>query len=63
MTGPDFPSAAYDRWKTTPPAEKEVCERCECAVETKTCDCRCHWTDDDFEANAADERYDREKEG
>ena len=61
MSGPDeFPGAAHDKWKTTPPDEKEPCSICEL---TNSPQALCDHTDEDVESIAAEERLDMEKEG
>lgn len=66
MSGPGFTraeAAAYDKWLDPP--DDDACERCVCdddAAKIMLCECRCHWTKEDSDADAADARYDREKE-
>lgn len=65
-TGPEFPSADYDKWRTAGPPD-EGCARCGCDGEGQECDiaaykCACHWAEEDRAAMAADAEYDIQKE-
>lgn len=69
MTDPSFPSAAYDRWKTQSPEVDAVeCRRCGCVegADNQKCDkpelCSCHWSQEERDAMAADEKLAQDKE-